>query len=154
MSQSTDRIIGFRRFEADDILKINLRDIEIEDIDGLPLYALGRQWEYSQIAHTLFDGKNIIACGGVLIDNNKQGIAWIFTSDDICKHSLRFFKKVKSMLESAFSEYGAIRVQTLVLSSNKTSCNFVERLGFVREGLMRKCLHNAKDRYIYARLEQ
>jgi len=153
MSRLTGKA-SFRRFEALDAVKIYLRDIEKEDFEGLSMYMIGKQWEGSQIAHTLMVKDTVVACGGCYIDDCGQATAWILTSDHIFNYAKSFFKTVKIMLQSAFDDYGAIRVQTLVLAENETSCGFVERLGFEREGMMRKCLHNGLDRYIYARVEK
>lgn len=145
-----------REFQPEDAFDISLRRLDAEDLQGADIGALAHLfWGVSQIRQTITtDDGLIVACGGVFVDAHGQGYAWILSSDFVSKYAKTFHRTVKNWLHSAFDGFGCVRVQTLVYKKNKRSCRWLERLGMVREGLCKKCGHNALDRYIYARVSE
>lgn len=143
----------FRQFEQCDALRIDLRELEKQDLSGYSLWERAFYWSNSPIAKTLEDDGVVIACGGVFLDVDGHGNAWIMTSDLISKYVRPFYEMVKEQADVAFDVFGCRRVQTLVYVENPLSKRFVEKLGFECEGLIRSCGLNHLDRYIYARVK-
>ena len=96
------------------------------------------------------DGKML---GGLIFNDVRRNhdVWWTIYSDDkrwCNRHVLR------TMFAAAFVDIGCRRINVLVETDNLDSINLVERLGFKREGLLRKYSENGHDCYIYGMLKQ
>jgi len=142
-------------FMAKDALDIDLRTLDAHDLKDTDMEALGRLMASSPIAYSLVreDGE-IAGCAGVLFHpGGKVGDVYVLTSPLIEEYKLSFVKGVLWGLNRAFDEFGAVRLQTLVLTEHELSINWLEWMGFEREGLCRKCGPNSLDRYLYAKVK-
>jgi hypothetical protein len=136
-----------------DALDIELRRWDAADLAGADLAALGRRlaWD-SLVAWTLEESGGIVACGGVLtVPGMPIGEVWAVTSDRVVRRARSCLRAARDGIARADGS-GLVRLQTLVLPENRAAVRFIERLGFAREGLLRRCGHNGLDRYLYARI--
>lgn len=60
---------------------------------------------------------------------------------------------LRLIFDFVFYKIGAERASALVSKDNESSINLVEKLGFVREGLLRHYRDNGKDCYVYGMLK-
>jgi RimJ/RimL family protein N-acetyltransferase len=61
---------------------------------------------------------------------------------------------VKSVLGSAFKIFGLYRMNALVTYRNRPMCDFLRKIGFVREGQMRKAAADRDDVFIFGMLQK
>ncbi len=103
------------------------------------------------------DDGRVLGCGGVRLLWSGTGEAWILLSlDAIAKSTQEQFSHYR---KSAYTIAGDLlndicgdltRIQAHVRADDEIGIRFVERLGFVREGLMRKFGPDGSDHYLYA----
>lgn len=143
-------------FLAEDALDIALRALDVHDLEGTDMKALGHLMAASPIAYSLVREDGAIAgCAGVLFHpGGKVGDVYVLTSDLVESYKFSFVKGVLWGLNRAFDVYGVVRLQTLVLTEHEVSINWLEWMGFEREGLCRKCGPNSLDRYLYAKVKK
>lgn len=104
-------------------------------------------------SYTAIDNEgNIIAIGGMCIIRIGVGAPWVITSDLFVKYKVWIHKAIKNMAEEAIKIYNLHRLETAIVKEHEVSHRWAERLGFEREGLMRKFDQNKKDYYLYARI--
>jgi len=89
-------------------------------------------------SYTAFDSTDIIVCAGILPLWRNVGEAWMATSPLIEKYKIFVAKNIRKIFKEIIFNLQLERVQTFVDSENMASINLVERLGFKKEGLMRK----------------
>lgn len=92
----------------------------------------------------------ILGMGGVISVWKGVAIAWLLTACEIERYKLFFHKTIVRMLDSAIRELSLHRIDVTVLAEHKTSINWLERLGFQNEGIMRKFDSGKNDYYRYA----
>jgi ribosomal-protein-serine acetyltransferase len=119
--------------------------------------AVVRAAEGEVVEWHLFDDDRL--CGAVRVKDidhadRKGGIGYFlgsqFTGKGIVSAALR------AVLEWCFDTLGLNRIELRCATSNAPSIRVAERLGFVREGLLREdeCLHGAfVDHYVYGLLQ-
>ena len=105
------------------------------------------------IAYTgIDDNGNIIGIGGVTLLWEKVGSGWVLTSDLLPKYKIWTHRAIRDILEVAIETYGLHRVESIILRDHEVSQKWAERLGFGREGLLRKYDTAGNDYYLYARI--
>lgn len=102
-------------------------------------------------AFTGMDGDHVIAISGVNIMWPGCGEAWVLLSKDFKDHGFWIHRKVSALFNWIIMEYNLERVQAVVLYNHAAAIKWVERLGFMREGLMQK-YYRGQDFWRYARV--
>ena len=141
-------------FRKEDLHKINLRPFDEQVIMGVPkvfdLIALQAQ---KGIAYTgVNDEGKIIAIGGVVVLWDKVGSGWVMTSDLLLKYKTWVHRSIKEILELAIVKYNLHRTESIILKDHIVSQKWAERLGFKKEGLLKKYDSNKNDYYLYSRI--
>lgn len=140
-----------RPFRAEDILQIELRTTDLENLEGVDLLVHGRELALTPYASTvLADGGDIVSCvGGFVL--GKTCMVFLLTSPLVERFPLLVLKVVRAYIKRAIL-HGVVRFETLVNPDDVRAVRFIEHLGFEREGLCRATGENLKDRYLYARI--
>ena len=99
-------------------------------------------------AWTALDGKNPIACAGLVEIWQGRAYAWAMLSRDAGPHMRWLTREIRFRLSRAHFQ----RVEMAVDASFANGCRWAEMLGFSMEGLGRKYLPNGHDAFIYARV--
>lgn len=94
---------------------------------------------------------DIIFCGGICILYPGIGEGWLLCSKRIIKFVRELYYYTDFIIQSIINKYTLHRVQAYVKASWKDAVHFLEKLGFQREGLLKKFI-SEKDYYIYARV--
>jgi hypothetical protein len=102
-------------------------------------------------AATLWHDGKIIMCGGIACGAWKGlGDIWLIPSGFVNQCPLGVFKTAKRYIDDVIETLDLHRVQATIAESE---VKWIEKLGFVREGVMRKFSRNKEDRYLYARVK-
>ncbi len=119
-----------------------------DDLMKKPLFL---SLETDQVkAYSIVKENKVIAIFGFVVI--WEGVSEVFTimCKDIKEHGFLLYKTFKSSIEKMFEKHNFRRVQATVFVEFEAAINMVERLGFKREGLLRKWLPNGNDVYMYA----
>jgi hypothetical protein len=142
-----------REFATDDVLLIRLNDMHLQNLIENPLTESHVSRLISLVnkgeARTIWVGGEILCiCGYV---NLHPGCVEVYTymSQNVTLYPKQLLKGMREVLKEC-DEFA--RVQTSVVADSDVSVRFIERLGFEREGLMRKYIHGI-DYYRYARVK-
>lgn len=95
-------------------------------------------------------GKVLGVIGGTFLFPGVMEAFGLF-SDDIKKHKVSFHKRIKEVLEMAFSNYKVHRIQMVVRSDYFEGQAWAEALGFTYEGTMVKYGPTMNNYHLYAR---
>ncbi len=141
-------------FNKEDLHKINLRPFDEQVIMGVSAaYERIVQQADAGIAYTgRNDEGDIIAIGGVTLMWDKVGSGWVMTSGLILKYKAWTHRAIRNILEQAIVKHNLHRIESIILKDHCVSQKWAERLGFEREGLMRKYDTDGNDYYLYARI--
>jgi len=85
-----------------------------------------------------------------LFDVAWAGDLWLIPSIYVNKYPLTIFKVASSYISNAIDTLKLHRVQAIIM---QPEVKWIEKLGFEREGLLRKFGPNKEDKYIYARVK-
>ena len=142
-----------RQFRAEDILNIELRETDLENLEGLNLQKHGEQLALTPEAKTLLtDDGEIIACLGGFV-YGRACLVFLLTSPLVEAYPLLLVRVVKAFFTYGI-HHGVVRFETLMNPHDARAIHWIEHLGFEREGLCRATGENLKDRYLYARIEK
>lgn len=137
----------------------HLRDIELRSFDEQVILSVSNCFERialqseSGLAYTgIDDDRNIIAIGGVSLLWPHVGSGWVLTSDLIVKYKIWVHRTIRNILDTAIKVYSLHRIESIILKKHKVSRKWAERLGFQREGLLRKYDSQGNDYWLYARI--
>lgn len=136
-------------FEPEHIYKLRLRDEE-EDVRNLKIYE-----NITGPAVTILINNKPIACGGVHIFDTNRGVgeAWVVCDRNINKYIKPFFEISAGFLNEVIKTYGLRRLQARVVVDFELGVQYVEHLGFKREGTMKKFGPDGDDFYMYGRTD-
>ena len=95
----------------------------------------------------------IIACCGIVQLWKGVGEAWTFLTDAIRSRPALLHRRTKTGLLSIAKVLGLHRVQTTVNSDDPIAIRWVERLGFIREGVRVAYGADRSDHYGYVMLK-
>lgn len=102
------------------------------------------------MAYTGMINGRIIAIGGVAVQRKGTGSGWVLTSDLIIKYKIWTHKVIKNIIQTSFEVYNLHRVEGLILEGHEISAKWAERLGFEREGLLRKYDSAQNNYWLYS----
>lgn len=94
----------------------------------------------------------IIACGGVVILWRGVGEAWGLTTKHVDRYRIFYYKNTKLLIESIAQSFNLHRVQATVPVGHEPAARFIMRMGFAREGLLRKFGPDGSDFIMFGRL--
>jgi len=103
------------------------------------------------IEERLADGR-IMGCAGLMVQAPWVADGWMLPTPLIAQYPIAFHKLVKESFGILVKSLGLRRVQVAVDSSMPRRCVWIERMGFQREGLMRRFGSLGEDMYLYALL--
>lgn len=103
-------------------------------------------------AYTAIIEDQVVFCAGITITWHGVGVAWCYADCSASKYAREVYCAQLGFLDRCTKEYGLHRVQAFALASWRMAWRYLERLGFQREGLMRKYSPNQEDYYLYARV--
>lgn len=128
---------------------LHLRDFETNRLEHIQQFP--EVYEYG-VGYSVFDNHRLIFCGGFIPYWEGAGEVWIIC--DVCvKHYIReLYFYTKLYLDRIIDRYKLHRVQSSVMVDYCAGHRFLERMGFKKEGLMRKYDWQGKDYYLYARI--
>lgn len=143
-------------FVPEHAARIRLRPLDALGLEGAPAAAdpleTGRMYAASGPAFSgLWQGR-VVASAGIVVSRPGLGDCWALTSPQTPRFALSFQRAVVLMLPRLVAEAEIERLQALVVRGHATSCRWLSRLGFRREGLLRR-LYGGRDYYIYGRIE-
>lgn len=133
----------FRELEGREYVDSDKRKIHVRSED------IGRDFK-GMVVYSYYDREQIIGIAGATRVNDNTCEVWIIL-DECSKRYIReiYFYAVKS-LDDLQRYYE--RIQAIVRTDWPVAIRFMERLGFVKEGLMRKFGPDRDDFYLYGRI--
>lgn len=146
-------MIEIKQYSPEDYMKIKRRDFDMLTFLNFPNPRIAARNLLRGMAITGFRDGEIIACGGIMPLWKGVGEAWVVTSPLVRVCSFSFVKVVWRRLKVFTSILGLERVQTTVDAEHEVSIKWVERMGFIREGLMKQYI-NGRDFYRYALIRE
>lgn len=140
-----------RQFKAEDILQIELRQSDLDNLQGVDLEKHGRELALTpESISVLTDEGEIIACIGGFICGSTC-LVFLLTSPLVDTCPLLLVRIVKKLFERGVVQ-GVVRFETLVNMKDTRALRWMQHLGFEREGVCRATGDNLQDRYLYARI--
>ncbi len=137
-------------FDPHHLQLLRLRELERLTIGDLTrIEAYGARIAEPGFAFTGIADGDIDGAAGVAPMWDGVGQAWTLLSPLFYRHVVSFHRGTRRFLDGQTRFH---RIQTSVLSGFDVGCRWAERLGFVREGLMRCYGPDGSDHYLYARL--
>lgn len=97
----------------------------------------------------LEDGR-LLGCAGLMVQVPWVADGWMIPTDLVRKYPIAFHKVVREAFCQLVSSLQLARVQVAVDASMPSRCAWIERMGFTREGLMRKFGPHGEAMYLYA----
>lgn len=141
-----------------------LAEFDIQDFDWLELTpdswakrsdrAMIERYAQAGPAITLWAEEGFpITCAGVACGAWKGfGECWLVPSIHVKRYAKSVYKTAVEFIADTTEKLGLYRVQAVIMADNPVHVRWIERLGFEREGLMRKFGPNKEDKYLYARV--
>ena len=128
-----------------------VRDFKIEDLSLLGLsdkeLNIYEAVKFTDPCWTVFHNEEVVFCGGVQEIMPKVGEAWLMFSVT-GKDYINSFKTAKKLLNQAKSKFN--RVQATADPINRIYSRFLEYLGFIYEGTLRRYGVNGQDMRMYS----
>lgn len=109
-------------------------------------------WE-SGDSFTLVVDDSIVCCGGVVSLGWNRGEAWMLLSQLFYKYPKTCFKECKRVVDRMMPGFKRIQA-TIFLDGPKTNYDFLKRLGFVEEGILKAYGPKNEDVIMFARVSQ
>jgi hypothetical protein len=138
-------------FEPSHVLAMSRRPEEKENANYPGYPEMIKKMSAAGNCYSIGDGDDIVSCGGISALWPGVGEAWVICSSGIWRYARQLLTISRSLIEKIECENNLVRVQAHVKASWPAAISFVERLGFEREGLLRKYM-NGEDYLCYARL--
>jgi hypothetical protein len=129
--------------------KIRQHDLWLTEVPGCE--DMPFKWA-EHPAYTLVVNDEIILCGGVMLLDWQVGDAWTLFADNFKRYPIACFKACKYVIDTIAKDHNLRRVQAIVLPGLNGGRNFVERLGFQEEGLLRSFGPNGEDHLMFSKI--
>lgn len=138
-----------------------LQDGDLEYVLQNPLEESVKNYQFEtkpqRLSWTvLFEGE-IVAVGGVVIYWQGVGEMWFMMTKNSKRHDiygLIALSAIEKKMNEIINENKLWRIQAVVRTDFLQSIKMVERLGFVRECLMRKYLPDGNGCFLYAKVKE
>lgn len=129
-----------------------------DDLNAAAIWTNERLEEYNKIknvdlvqhAAVVFNGKKIVAI--VLFHDFQGGNVGMTIASDSPKWCSR--GRLRQIFDTVFSKWDCRRATAITTGKNQKSRKFLKRLGFRREGIMKKFFSNKEDMYIFGMLKE
>jgi hypothetical protein len=137
-------------------------DFKIEHFDRMEL--LERGWQrredrsifanYPRLgpSYTLLDGDIPIISGGFAMMWSGVCDSWMLVSKHMERYPLSVYRTVSATMEAVIEKYKLYRIQTIIKEDDNKAINWIERLGFTREGVLRQFGPDKKNYLMYGRI--
>ena len=106
------------------------------------------------LAVTAIANGRVLACGGILNIGPGLGYAWLFGSTYLHENLLWFTKSLRDWVGATEQILNLHRLQTVCHVADTQGINWVEHLGFVAEGTLRRYDAHQGDYIMYARIRE
>lgn len=144
-----------KRFKAGDLHKLNIQPEQRKELVNTDLVMTGEHLERtSEFAWTVFDPEPpvvILFCAGLIKLWPGTGELWLICDVQVKNYVQEMYGYCKHLLEHTMDLMYLVRAQTKVQADWQTAIKFAERMGFEREGLLKKFKDGA-DYFMYARV--
>ena len=100
-------------------------------------------------AHTIKDKGKIVGCAGVLSMWPGVAEAWTIFSKEAKENPFFIHRQTYRILRKIINKNQFRRVQAIVCSADPVSTKWIERLGFVKESVMKKFGADGSDHAMY-----
>ena len=94
----------------------------------------------------------VVGIGGVVVLWKGVGEAWVILSRNCQNKPIEMFLCIKRVYKALIQSCELNRIQVVVRVDFPQSIKMIEKLGFEREGLMRRYCPDGCDAYMYARI--
>ena len=142
-----------RKYKPEDYMAIQRREFDLITFLNFPDPREIAENLANGVAFTgIVDGE-LITCGGIMKVWEGVGEAWIVSASSVDHYPFTFAKIVVRGLRDIIKELKLERVQTTVDSKYLVSQKWLEWMGFVNEGRMRKYI-NGRDFFRYALIKE
>lgn len=115
-------------------------------------FEKAKQFNGNGTCYSGFVDDELIACAGINILWPGVGEAWAVVTPRIYKHPLFFHKAIVHELNAIIKKHKLCRIQATVLNDFPKGKEWLERLGFEPEGIMRKYDTEGLDHARYAKV--
>lgn len=140
-------MIGFKSW--------HLKSLKLRPEDGeLDLDRLGKKYEIVGPAYTCIDRKKILFCAGIIILWRGVGESWSLCDVEVKNYPREVLFYQKECLFKEIEANKLHRIQAHCLTTWRSGYRFLERLGFEREGLVRKYDSEGRDYYLYSLIKE
>ena len=123
-------------------LKIKYEDLSLLKAETFPNRNLG-----DEAKTFIIEDKVIFACG-IRMVREGVGECWVVPSVHVDKYAKSFYKEIKQLLSTYSVKMGLHRIHTTI---DKQFVNWIEKLGFDRECVLRRITSDKKDEYLYTK---
>jgi hypothetical protein len=133
----------------------HLKMLTLRTEDGNPdLDYLGNIFFRGGPAYTCVNKENILFCAGIVLIMPGVGEAWSYCDVSVKKHPFDVLHYQKKYLLKEMDRLELHRVQAHCLTSWKTAYKYLEKIGFQREGLIRKYDPEGRNYYLYSLIKE
>ena len=145
-------VVPFEPWHAHLLKPIENSEFKALEIAGDLDYFSQAYTHTSLLAFTGLVGGYCIGMAGIFPLWDGVAEAWMFGSDLFPKYPKFIFKHSKQIMDMAFRHFDIHRLQAAVAVDKPINRRFVEKLGFVDEGIMRKYGTRGTDYIRYAKV--
>lgn len=146
----SDKII-IMPYEADHVIRE--KGLIVSGIPDDALIDWAKKHEINGIAWSGFAEGHLVAAGGVHFYWPGVGEAWTFMTSSLHKYRFSVHKHVYRLLNDIINRHKLYRVQAVINASHQAALDWIEALGFEKEGLMKKYGPDGQDYYMYGRVK-
>jgi len=137
-------------FKVEHFLQLNIRDKEgfstVQQLTDL-LFILKQAGN----CYSFFYENTLVFTGGIRIIREGVGEAWVLCSKSITRFVRELYYYSEKFLIEIVKKNKLVRIQAHVEVTREEACNFLDKMGFEREGLLKKCFFHT-DYFIYGRI--
>lgn len=108
----------------------------------------------SPIAYALVKDEDCLGVGGIILVHSGVGHIWMAMSDDLEDNKKTFYKLMKQLIKPLMNRNNLHRIQADISTKYPQWLNWVERYGFVNEGIMKAYGIDRTDYYRVAYIKQ
>lgn len=137
------KTLTIRKYSADDIKKIHIRP---EDKGR----GLEDKFE-SMAAESYYDNDQIVGIAGAAKVNDNTCEVWVLLDECAKRYVREVYFYAMRFIDDILKYFG--RVQAIVRADWAIAVHFLERLGFEREGLMKRFGPDGDDYFLYGRVK-
>lgn len=100
--------------------------------------------------YTLLYRGAIVGSGGILVTQTGNGTAWLLPTDHLRQHPKVHLGFGRDLMHLAMDEWGLWRIEATCEAEDAQQANWLEHMGFIREGTRRSWLAPGADHWVYA----